>query len=277
MNQYLELALWADLNLKRGEKGRIICPWCNGGSTREKSLSVACNEDGSLWWRCFRANCGQMGSRNSHGLRNLKAKKSTPRPFDGATAALSNDDYRYFGENFGLGPEDLAGVRYAYESNRYCFRVLSPSSKVRGVILRSFAGAVPKVLTFRERVDDPFMGWIWEGGPPRGPIVVVEDVLSALKVHKAGAAAVFLNGTYLNYQMVTEIADTWYEGEVIFALDKGTMPQMLGYKAKFDPLIGPIRIWKLEKDLKYERIESIREGLFGGKADFGEAPTSSSN
>lgn len=271
----MELALWADLNLTPGTKARILCPYCNGGSSHEKSLSIAQNEDGSLWWRCFRASCGEMGNRNAHRLVSVKAKKAEPRVFSGPLAPLTESDYEYFQRAYGLDKDQLSGVRFAPEEDRYSFPILSPTAAERGIVLRSFGGLSPKALTFRTRIDDPFIGWYPSGaGVPRGPLVIVEDILSALKVQKAGGTAVSLNGTYINYQMATEIANAWYEGAVILALDKGTMPLMLRHKTKYDMLIGPIRIWKLEEDLKYERIESIREGLFNGKTDFGKAASS---
>ena len=277
MEPYLELAVWADIHLAKGEKQRILCPWCNGGNSKEKSLSVVHNEDGSLWWRCFRASCGSMGSRGASGLRSLRAKRADPRPFVGPLNNLSEAMYDFFNKTFGLERPSIerAGIRYAPEQDRFFFLCLSPSNKERGSVLRSFSGATPKTLVYRTAVTEPFIGWHKEGAVPRGPLVIVEDTLSGLKVHQAGGSACVLNGTYLNYQMATEISETWYEGDVYLALDVGTMQLMLKYKTKYDILIGPMKIWRLEADLKYESTESIRAGLFGGKTDFrGEAVSS---
>jgi len=270
---YLELALWADLNLEPGTKARLLCPYCGGGQSKEKSLTLCMNEDSSLWWRCFRASCGESGSRNATSLTTFKAKKASPRPYERPLVPLRDQDLEYFERVYGLSGELLEGVKYGYEDDRYYFPVFSPNNKERGTILRSFSGAAPKVLTFRTNVDEPFIGW--EFGEIARP-VIVEDVLSAKKVRAAGGTAVFLNGTYLNYQMVTEIASQ-SEAGAILALDKGTFPLMLKYKRKFDTLADPLTIWSLEEDLKYEPVESIRDGLLRGKTDFRKAVASCSN
>ena len=267
---YLELALWADLNLEPGTKARLLCPYCGGGQSKEKSLTLCMNEDSSLWWRCFRASCGESGSRNATSLTTFKAKKALPRPYERPLVPLRPEDIEYFSRAYGIPEDYLEDIRYGYEDDRYSFSVLSPNDKERGTILRSFSGATPKVLTFRTNVDEPFIGW--EHGEDDRP-VIVEDVLSAKKVRAAGGTAVYLNGTYLNYQMVTEIAGYSSKGAIL-ALDKGTFALMLRYKRKFDTLADPLTIWSLEEDLKYEPVESIRDGLFRGKTDFRKAVAS---
>ena len=51
-----------------------LCPRCEGGSSKEKSLSVA-KKEGSLLWICHRSSCKFQGRENlivvSGGLRNF--------------------------------------------------------------------------------------------------------------------------------------------------------------------------------------------------------------
>ena len=47
---------------------RIICPTCNGGSSRERSLAVHVEDDGkSAQWCCHRANCEWSGGTSADG------------------------------------------------------------------------------------------------------------------------------------------------------------------------------------------------------------------
>ncbi|CAM6106005.1 unnamed protein product [Calypogeia fissa] len=46
---------------------RIVCPECDGGSNREKSLSVTIDENGFAVWNCFRGNCGWRGPAKRQG------------------------------------------------------------------------------------------------------------------------------------------------------------------------------------------------------------------
>jgi hypothetical protein len=39
---------------------RIVCPSCNGGNGRERSLSVELSDSSARWW-CFRAGCEERG------------------------------------------------------------------------------------------------------------------------------------------------------------------------------------------------------------------------
>lgn len=45
-----------------GQQMRMECPQCEGGDSKEKSLSLFINEDGkSALWICFRGKCGWRG------------------------------------------------------------------------------------------------------------------------------------------------------------------------------------------------------------------------
>jgi twinkle protein len=46
-------------SLAPGHSEKLVCPRCNGGKTREQSLSVTIDPDGDgAVWRCHRGNCG---------------------------------------------------------------------------------------------------------------------------------------------------------------------------------------------------------------------------
>ena len=58
------------IRLKRltaGHNEKVRCPKCEGGRTRELSLSVAIDDDGQgSTWRCWRGNCGWTGGGRVH-------------------------------------------------------------------------------------------------------------------------------------------------------------------------------------------------------------------
>lgn len=263
-----EVVLWALENLSPEEQGRTLCPRCKGGNSKEKSLGVIRTETGLILWNCFRAKCGFKGLHSLGAYQKDEVIKTKPsRPFLGMLETLSGEHFDYFKKTYGLWPASLSQtVRWAPEEGRFSFGVLSPENRYRGTILRSFSGARPKALTYKERTEEPWQAWYGKGEV----IVIVEDQLSAMKVGQAGGVGVALLGTSLNYSMVKEIADmTFEEIPTFIALDRGTMPLMLKYKNKYDSLFRqPLVVWKLEKDLKYESDESIKEALFGGKTDF---------
>lgn len=47
---------------KSGDQKRTVCPMCDGGTSKERSLSVIISDDGSFAkWNCFRGSCGWKG------------------------------------------------------------------------------------------------------------------------------------------------------------------------------------------------------------------------
>lgn len=50
------------LHWRAGIEQRLICPSCDGGSTREKSLALRLDEDGGAVWTCHRGKCGWVGN-----------------------------------------------------------------------------------------------------------------------------------------------------------------------------------------------------------------------
>ncbi|KAL3682193.1 hypothetical protein R1sor_000215 [Riccia sorocarpa] len=61
---------------------RIVCPECDGGSTREKSLAVGIDEKGLALWICHRGTCGWKGSTPTKvvGAKEEAVLNGTARP-----------------------------------------------------------------------------------------------------------------------------------------------------------------------------------------------------
>lgn len=267
--KYLELALIADTELEAGDRTRMTCLWCGGGTNKEKdTLSLTKNEDGSIYWKCFRASCEASGRRNATGLvvSPSRRDKTAPRPYTGFLDNLNVIQKTYLKETYDL--TFLDGVKYAPKDSRYSFAIFSPLHEERGTVLRSLAGATPKTLNYREVTDEPFIGWyfdptIYDGGPT----VLVEDCLSALKVAQCGGAGVVLNGVHVSHEAAGEIGK-YSRDKVIIALDNGTLKRMLTIKEKYDIILKYPKIWMLDLDLKYVDLEEIKEGLFDGRTNF---------
>ena len=245
---------------------RIVCPQCGGGADKERSLSLTVDNAGQSSFRCFRASCGWSGGQR---LQNVRRKE--PRYLTTDTVSLSEDKERALQHAYGFVPADTV---YAPLLDRFVYRVTGPEMQHRGYIARSMSGAMPKVLTFNERPEEPFIGWAFVRDEPHvgNPIVIVEDWISAEKIAASGAAdAVALNGTHLTLEMVRELLEEATD-QVILALDRDAYPKALKYAALYADLFSPrMRVWKLDKDLKYETFERIREGIAGNDFDFTRA------
>lgn len=80
-----EILSGAGIWLKSQRPGRvekIICPKCEGGRTKEKSLRVVIDEDGNgALWKCYRGGCGMSGGgRTTNGSRSTAGHEVRQRP-----------------------------------------------------------------------------------------------------------------------------------------------------------------------------------------------------
>jgi hypothetical protein len=256
------------LGLEKGTSMRDICPKCGGGSSKEKSLSITINDEGWLLWNCFRASCGLQGRRLAWGVvgQPTPHPKKLPKTFSGALETIRGEVGEWFIDNFHLNPGLLneLGWRFAPERDRLFIPYYGSRGQFRGSVLREWKNKKDlRNIVYKEILDEPFIGWMPETGA--GPPVLVEDAISACKVYQAGLNAITLCGTHLSLHMVREILTK--HKEAIIALDKDATAKAIKYAGTYRPLLC-LKIWKLEKDLKYVEEERIREAYYGKKADF---------
>lgn len=257
-----ELKLLAETEIPEGTSGRFVCLICNGGSNNEKSLAVT-RAKGKILYKCFRDTCGISGCiKQVGGLENNNSTPSKPpRLFKGETFNLDYNELQLFVDLYGLRSGVTCIIRYSPEDDRYLLPIKAKDGKHRGWIARSLSGAIPKALTYKEATNEPWLGWFETG---LSPIVVVEDWFSAAKVFQAGYTAVTISGTHIGWDEAIELGVK--ERTIILALDKGTMPTMLRLKTRYEPIWAGCRILKLDRDLKYESEERIRDAIEFGKA-----------
>lgn len=104
-------------SLRPGSTSHVRCPTCDGGRTREISLSVTIDEDGSgAAWVCHRGSCGWKGGRKIGGTnwQIPPAPKPTvvikPRPHSAEQRSRPQWMWDYFGEReIGLRTIDAFG------------------------------------------------------------------------------------------------------------------------------------------------------------------------
>jgi hypothetical protein len=269
MNLKTKIELMAQ-TLQKEESVRTICPKCSGGSSAEKSFLCSRSSGGIVFYKCFRASCGYRGKVVLGPLEEgLTPKSRKLHSFTRELKTLSPDMVVWWRAKFGINPGN--DVYWCPSLARDAIRVYGPEGQHRGWVLRDWTGqSEPKTIAYPER-DEPFVGWYpTDSTHPGGTVVVVEDLISARKVCDAGFTSVALNGTTLNWEIAFEIREM--HSGIELALDKGTMPQMIGYKNKFGTLFDEITIWSLDKDLKYVSRERIRKAVVDRKINFLEVP-----
>lgn len=199
----------------------------------------------------------------SNANRAWRARATTkrgPRYFTAETKLLSDKQRAWFFETFGYWQPELL---YAPYLDRFVYTVRGPTGSHRGVIARSFSGAMPKSLTYKY-LDEPFLGWAGEYG--QEPLVVVEDWVSAEKVAEAGFRAVALNGTLLDQARAHEIGSLWSGAQIVLAFDNDAFGKALVYQQQFPAL--NLKVARLWLDLKFEPLEKIKKVFQSGHYDF---------
>lgn len=249
-------------HLEPGDQIRTVCPFCGGGTSGEKSLSIKLDsESGLILYHCFRGNCGEAGVLGGSKLGKLYTYKAAePKkkpPFDDSSifGLGGEDDAPSYAaitkiNSWGLG---LADYRWGYDTNsqRLAIPVWGPLHELRGFVLRAiFDWQKPKSLTGVIRREDPFIAWI-DAGMEHGPIIVVEDIPSAIRVAKCGYDAVALNGNSPSEAALDELRT--YSGggvrKVVFAFDPDATGQAIRVLRQYG-LRGNASVLVLQQDFK---------------------------
>jgi len=256
VNHTTEIKL-AAAGLELGENMRVLCPACQGGESRELSLSITLCEDASLKWQCFRAKCpmdkgGNGGKQVHHSSTPLVKKKR--RVFEGKVSDMREEDKSWVKEHWGIEPEHWY---YTPEyGGRIAMSVRSPKFVHRGWVLRDITGqARTKALTY---IDEGQEGLSWYKTTPNAPTIVVEDIPSAVKASKY-VNAVALLGTGIGLDRAIEIAAN--STSVIMALDNDAISLSFKWARKYSLLWGDVSVLPLHKDIKDMKENDIKELL----------------
>jgi len=245
----------------------LDCPGCHGGRSGERKFGIRRTADGVLY-SCLRASCGLRGFVPTSGALVSPGLPSPreARPYWGELHELDQDDQRFFLARFGLLPETLHDNVFYNERGQYVFAVKEPRDYVRGYMVRQlpWSGeqplhrydavyrvtggmAGPKTRVFMDEPEAVTQSW-YVGPAPR-TIVLVEDIVSALKVWQAGPTAVALLGTHVNADKVRELA-MMRPKEVVIALDKDATSEAFRIARKWGLAFPKVRVAMLQRDLK---------------------------
>lgn len=253
---------------------RLVCPKCDGGSTREKSLAVTRDAHGARWF-CHRAGCGYKGGigKPTHGAEPAPAPAFTPRPLDAQWRFPERGEHWY-------GVLTAKGV-LAPTVPSWCartgFRVLEADPDVAVWELRNVAGEVTGHMT--RSADKRIREWIVRPGPvywyrgDRSPrfVWLFEDCMSAA-LASSETSAVALLGTKLPAGFMRELS-VLNPGHVVVALDPGAHDDAARITYSLAAAGFSVRVCLLSTDFKdmpeMKRIAMVNyyEGRQTPKAD----------
>ena len=201
---------------------RLLCPKCDGGSTREKSLAVTRDESGARWF-CHRAGCGYKGGigKPTHGGETAPAREFVPRPLDAPWRFPEPGEHWYKA----LTSRGVLRALVPSWCARVGFRVLESDPDVAVWEIRNIGGEVIGHMTRSK--DKRIREWIVRPGPiywyrgDRRPrfVWMFEDALSAA-LATSETSAIALLGTKLPAGLVGDLA-SMSPGHIVVALDPG--------------------------------------------------------
>lgn len=233
-----------------------LCPACNGGSTKEGSLSVS-KREGILLWQCHRASCGFKGASGGHRsqskyLKELPTRGTVGRWIAAESEMVDEPTRQLLASQYGITENHISKYSIGWDPNTE--RLVLPVEDVRserlGVVLRSLKGEKPKTLTHTEK---DAIAWYVNTDTP--DIIIVEDQLSAIRASDY-LTSVALLGTHLNENRVSEIRRASGNGRVYLALDGDAWATAVKYAILYRNQLK-LQLVKLNKDLKNQTDEEL--------------------
>jgi len=218
--------------VESGIIGRTLCPSCGGGSTSERSLSVRPTDVPGQWKAsCWRSTCGFWqivgGSTEPQAAQQPEAVY-----FDDSVRSLVGTTIEEDLADYCIDPHtaDRRGWRVA-SGGRLVMPVLDRHGSQIGTTTRTFTK--PKqVRTYKSDHSCAYLDWHCDPSLAGGPVLIVEDQISALRASEAGVNAIALMGTNLTPEAMTEISDAGY-ALIYIALDNDVFQKSLDYASKY--------------------------------------------
>jgi len=235
-----------DHNLQTGQSVSTLCPFCRGGATKERSFSVGVIPAG-VWYRCWRAKCGEKGLISANGTRTIAHTIS-------GSSQADVDRHKH---------DEM--VEYQIERlpspDEQKFRIQAYDGRVKGVHLRHKHGARITNLKTGEIAG----GFFFPESPNdhKGPVVVVEDPISADAV-SVYTLSYCLFGTNLSEDKIAEIVAACYPRRSIWlCLDKDATVKAAEYVLKYRFIAPNLKLMPIQKDLKHWSDEELRKFIYG--------------
>lgn len=249
--------------LAPGETLRCACPKC---SSKENTLNITRKDSGYVW-NCFRASCDFSGMSFS----------SSNVPANDSTTTVKETVYPKYDGIFRAVPDEVwstklaclkdhknavfkEGIRFADREQRIYIPLFDRFKSCIGYQLKAvFAYQRYKVLSTRTTEGPlyhiPLMGDITT------PLVIVEDVFSAIKVSLAGYCGFAILGSSITKKQAVIIRELSRNQEVRLMLDGDAQDKAAELCQKFIPYLQlrhiPLDIDKDPKDCSLQTLKNM--------------------
>jgi hypothetical protein len=237
----------------------VLCPKCNGGSTKEHSLSVGI-VDGFLVWKCHRNSCPFQGKESLLVVYTYKKpgvypppvkpqKTFTPEPLNSSCALWLKANFsisQYMCDVFQI-QKTKDHCSYPVPFPRFVIPLKKRDLSLMGYNLRaSSSHDLPKALIIKHQ--DPLgVAWFNCITGPSSNVIIVEDCWSAIRMTEH-MNAVALLGTHLSRDNAEELK-SFNMKNYFLALDSDAFGTALEHKEKYKNKLT-LQIVSLTVDIK---------------------------
>lgn len=246
-----------------------VCPKCRGGRTQERSLSVG-RTGAFLWWRCHRGSCQWTGKQQLNGgmeaTTHDEKRGKYERKFN--RTRLPGSMMKMFEEQYHLTDETIERAGWSYTPDydghgaRVIYPLYAPDGTVRGEQFRSYDGRKPKALIDGRLAENLISWYRWR--KYGRTLIVVEDIVSAVRLAQAGIDSLALMGTLLNVDRAIEINQQEYNN-VYLSLDNdatGTAVKAVYAMRKYVPSLRMKPLADVDiKDMTPDQLEVFLHGI----------------
>lgn len=256
-----EVKLLADNNLGHNDSIRVVCPVCNGGSSRERSMSIR-HSDRGVGFCCFRDRCGVRGYLSGGVVfgngDDATSKRSTSPLLD--ITALPDEYYTHL-------PVNVTSVAPQWEQKRrmVLYPVLSYWGTELGYVQRHYKSlndwwSGPKAINIKHnpKSEEPFLHF------PHltreqfdGSLVIVEDWPSAEAVAQYRPSCALL-GTNLSPSELGLFLKLGVR-HLIICLDNDALATAAVLKRKVGLVFDQVDVMFVDKDPKDMSEGDLRE------------------
>jgi hypothetical protein len=252
------------ISLPMGESMSITCPKCiedfeiqgrpSNTWNPNKSCSISRNKKGLLY-KCHRASCGLSGFTGSITFdKSIDKKQFKPKEYPYPTVALSNTQIKWFSNKYGLFKSEILKNKFRFNPERksIVMPIFNYLNYDVGVVDRDFFnGRKPKAISYWfndvTKVHFP-RGWDYQQSSGKAiPVVIVEDILSAIKVSRY-LPCIALLGSHLSDDVVHHLHK--FFSKVLISLDDDAINNSLKAKRKYGVLFEDFKIIHTPQDPK---------------------------
>ena len=247
-------------HLNNGESTRIRCPKCK---SPEISMSVWCDNN-IIHYKCFRATCG-----NTYGVLggvrrepSRKVNQFVPKHLTEPTEPLTTQLKQWLVRKYEISVRKSDGFLYLPETHRLYMPVYNYlGGTIGGLAKQLTVGVKPKTVLYRHQ-DVPMLHFRRRRPnevADNGPVVVVEDILSATKLRDIVDSVAIL-GTHITAPMAAILSNL--NRPIILMLDPDAVGKSVGI-AKTHRALFNSRVVVPPKDPKDTPYNILGDLIYG--------------